>query len=138
MAYTNADIVPAALEGENAATPSNNFSTAYTKHIDSLASSLHPSKNWLEPPLAYALQELARNHKIEQIIWSFDTPIAIKVNDQWLKIDDRFSTTTSTRHQSQLYKLPGARSIPRDANAEEILRVADGLMRYTGSGYVAA
>ena len=65
----------------------------------------------------------------QAVIFSYATPVALKIDDVWIIPDVRYSATTSTKHQSQLWKLNG-RYIPADATAEDIENVLKGYVEY--------
>ena len=114
MHITNAMIVPAAIQGKELSTRSGSFSTL--RHVT--------SRGYL--PTFYADLISRRNgyysgNFVDQVIYSYDTPIAWRERDAidigqhvWVIPDITYSATTSTKHQSQLWKLPNAVRMPAD------------------------
>lgn len=80
--------------------------------------------------LKSVFQHPSINGKIEQTVYSYDTPIALKVMGAWIQPWMMYSMTTSAKHQSQLYILETS-LIPYDCSAQELLRVINGYMYYT-------
>ena len=123
MGLTNADIVPAAMWGKRAKTTTGNFST-------------DPGRMVYTGSLPRKLQEIFYRsiegsmwEEVEHVIYSYSTPIAIKVRGKWLVPDVTYSRTTSAKHQIQLYRLDYD-LIPWDATGEDVERILDGKMRY--------
>lgn len=127
---TNRDIVTYALRGVDAQTKTGNMSTnAYREGFPRLTSYYgHLPKVWrrvLDGGFALGA--------ISQVIYSYSTPIAWHDSRYgWIIPVVSYSTTTSTRHQTHLYRLGGRHiKLPYDASNEEAQRVLDGLMVYT-------
>lgn len=123
MRYTNSDIVPAALRGEDAATYNGNFSTDHYRPGFTRYGA--PYVGYLPPRLATILNQRFSAGAISQVIYSYSTPIAWKDGDVWIIPEVTYSATTSSKHQSELYRLHG-RYIPGDAGMDEYLRVLEG------------
>ena len=121
---SNDSVIPHTKAGTPAKNGTGSFYSAPGIHRPFLA---YYGGSWLAQNMRQALQELAP--KIEFTVYSYSTPIAFRIAGVWLKIDDRFSATTSTRHQTHLWQLD-ARPVMRDATAEDILRIARGQMSY--------
>ena len=126
-ARTNADIIRIALSGQSGCTRNNNFSTAhYQEGYMSYCGQL-PS-GW-----ATILDAAFREGRISQVIYSYSTPIAWHDSRYgWIIPVVSYSITTSSKHQTHLYRLRGQHiAVPYDASAAEIQRVLDGLMSFT-------
>ena len=123
-ARTNSDIPRLAIKGETATTRTGSFSTTANPRGWDI------TQGWLTRRLAGNIAELARAGRITQIIESYRTVIAFKLDGQWIRIDDTHSTTTSCKHETTLYVLPRAVDCPKDATVEELTRIAAGLMTY--------
>ena len=64
------------------------------------------------------------------IVYSFATPIALKMGDVWIIPAVSYSVRTG-RHMGNLYQLDGMRKyIPADASAQEIVDVVRGYISY--------
>ncbi len=70
-----------------------------------------------------------RGDSIVQVIYSYSTPIAWLDAGCWIIPDVTYSTTTSTKHQTHLWRLRGE-YIPWDAGMDEYMRVLNGHARY--------
>lgn len=80
--------------------------------------------------MAKVLDELAQeNGGYEGVVYSYSTPIAVKIAGVWIAPDIAYSATTSGRHQSRLYML-GAVWCPWDAGIEELRSILAGDIRY--------
>lgn len=123
----NDQIVPAARRGVSARTKTYNFSTVSLTD-DPLA---FLDRGHLPKRLREILSERGRAGHIRQIIYSYSTPIAWLDGDVWIRPDVSYSTTTSTRHQSQLWHLPTVRYIPGDAGMDEYMQVVGGHAVYS-------
>lgn len=136
MRYTNADIVPAALAGRNAtATATGSFSTEHYRPEFTRYGA--PYVGLLPRRLAAILNERFAAGQVDQVIYSYSTPIAWHEHEHgiWIIPDVRYSATTSIKHQSQLYPLKGKR-IPYDTPLDEYLRVVERKMEYWAGGTV--
>lgn len=122
---TNGDIVPLAQRGARAVTATYNMSTVpgYSPYGGGY--------------LPHGLQDIFRGmrERISQTIYSYATPIALCIDGVWVIPDVKYSPTTSTKHQSQLWCLVGSVSIPWDATREDVERIIARIMVYTGKGY---
>jgi hypothetical protein len=95
-----------------------------------------PYYGYLPSRLRKILDERFRAGAISQVIYSYSTPIAWLDGDVWIVPDVRYSATTSTKHQSQLYRIRNDRYIPADAGMDEYMQVLKGLAEYSrGYGY---
>lgn len=138
MAYTNADIVPAALQGRDAHTASGNFQTYSVDEFRARYGYTAPHMGHPPRSLQKVLRARYGTGSIRQIIVSYQTPIAWLDGDVWIVPNVTYSVTTSAKHQSQLYRLPNARRVAWDTPLDEYMRVLDGLMVYTDKGTRAA
>lgn len=128
----NDQIVGAALRGENAETKTGNMSTL---RVTSTYFAYHKGnmpKVWHR---IYA--DGVRAAMVDQVIYSYETPIAwLDREHGWVIPIVTYSPTTSSKHQSQLWKLREARRIllPWDATHEDAQRVMDGRMYFANNG----
>lgn len=133
VAPTNASIIGYALRGEDARTGSGNMST------DSFRvgfSRPNPYTGHLPDVWNNFLESAFQDGRISQVIYSYSTPIAWRDEKYgWVVPAVTYSVTTSSKHQTHLYKLRGRRIfLPWDASAEEAQRVMDGKMIFTTLG----
>ena len=126
---TNADIVPLALRGVSAATKTGNMSTDH--YPVGTKSPWAPYVGYLPKRLRVILNQRFKAGTIRQVIYSYSTPIAWLDGETWVVPDVRYGPTTSTKHQSQIWRLRDSVSIPWDCGTEEYQRVLDGLMIYS-------
>lgn len=123
----NSDIPVLALRGVEAKNHTGSFRTFPVKNAYDVpgrgVSHLHPRAH-------SNIDTLIRAGRISHVIMSYSTVLAFKLDGVWCRIDATYSTTTSSKHESQLYRLPGARFVPRDGSIEEWERVAAGRMVY--------
>lgn len=126
------EIVTAAKYGRSLESRSGNFWTV---------PGFTGNRGWMNTTLFYVIQRFG--YRVDQSVYSYGTPIAVKIDGVWLRIDARYSATTSKQHQSRLWSLD-YQWIPKDATFEDIERIVSGVMRYVpGYGdnvgrYVAA
>lgn len=123
MSYTNADIIPAALAGKDARTATGNMST---EHKPYFLGGGHMPKVHAE------LMRSRRSH-VTQVIYSYATPIAWLDDEHgWIIPNVSYSITTSSKHQTHLYRLRGRHiTLAYDATPEDAQRVLDGIMIFT-------
>jgi len=121
MSLTNSDIGRAALNGQTARTYSGNFSTDHFPLGSHYAAAY---KGYLPARLYKILQE--RAPFIDQVVYSYSTPIAWRDNGVWIKPAVTYSATTSSKHSSQI----AGRAVPWDAGMEEYLSVLAGRIAY--------
>jgi len=123
MSYTNSEIVTAALAGKDATTSTGNMST---EHKPFFLGRGHM-------PNAHAELMRSRREHITQIIYSYATPIAWHDDEHgWIIPNVRYSITTSSKHQTHLYRLHGRHiTLAWDATPEDAQRVLDGIMIFT-------
>lgn len=127
MAYTNEDIVKAALRGLNANNGRGTMSTdSYRAGFTRYGA---PYTGQLPPRLAAILDARFRAGTIRQVIYSYATPIAWRDGDMWVIPEVTYSVTTSTKHQTHLYRIRGE-YVPRDAGLDEYLQILSGATRY--------
>ena len=128
MSYTNSQIVTAALEGKDASTPNGNMSTRHVNLNRWAWDTGHMPKAW-----AHLFKGRVRKGAVSQIIYSYATPIAWKDSVHgWIIPQVSYSTTTSSKHQTHLYRLRGRHiTLAWDATAEDAQRVLDGIMIFT-------
>lgn len=128
MAFTNSDIVPAALKGKSRTSATGSFSTEYYRPEFTRYGA--PYVGMLPKRLARILNARFATGAVSQVIYSYSTPIAWKDGDMWVVPFVKYSATTSTKHMPHLYSLPNRQSIPFDAGMDEYMRVLDGAMAY--------
>ena len=125
---TNAQIIGCALRGEDAQTTTGNMSTEKVTHnyIGYYAGKL--PKVW-----RHVLSNAELAGRISQVIYSYSTPIAWHDSQYgWIVPAVTYSPTTSSRHQTHLYKLRVPRTyLPYDATPEDAQRVLDKKMYFT-------
>ena len=133
MAYrknqTNAQIVPLALAGFEGETTTGNMSTnSYRVGY----SRFTPYRGNLPKAWARLLGERFHAGRISQVIYSYSTPIAWQDADYgWIIPRVTYSITTSSKHQTHLYRLRGRNlAMPWDATPEDAQRVMDGRMLF--------
>ena len=122
----NAGIVPAAMRGINATNRRGTFTTdtppaKFAEHVMYLG--------YLPSKLRDILRERFRQGAVVQVIYSYSTPIAWLDAGAWIIPNVRYSATTSTKHQSQLYRLPGAIRIPWDEGMSGYMGLLNGTKR---------
>lgn len=124
MARTNQDIVRYAQQGMFARTSTGAMSTEHTKY---------PSSGRLPRAFRHLLSEAISARRVSQVIYSYSTPIAwLDSEHGWIIPDVSYSITTSTKHQTHLYRLKGRRiSLPYDATEEDAVRVLRGELMFT-------
>lgn len=125
---TNSQIVFHAQCGADAVTKSGAMSTdSFRPEFPRHAA---PYIGQLPPVWARVLNEAFKAGTVMQVIYSYSTPIAWKIVGRgWIIPAVTYSQTTSSKHQSQLYRLRGERIyLPWDATVEDVQRVLDGLM----------
>lgn len=128
---TNANIILHAQYGKDAQTTTGNMSTdsfrpGFTRHAA-------PHVGQLPKPWERVLNGMFRDGVISQVIYSYSTPIAWKVIGRgWIIPIETYSPTTSTRHQTHLWRLKGEHIyLPYDATEEDAMRVMAGIMEFT-------
>ena len=122
----NAGIVTAAMRGIDAKNRTGSFSTdAYRAGVSRYA----PYLGYLPKRLKEILNERFRAGAVVQVIYSYSTPIAWLDAGQWIVPDVSYSITTSSKHQSQLYRLPGAIQIPHDEGINGYMGFLNGTKR---------
>lgn len=126
---TNSDIVTHALRGENAQTTTGNMST---DHFRVGFGRFATYRGNLPNIWYHILNKAALDGRISQIIYSYSTPIAWHDSRYgWIVPDVSYSITTSSKHQTHLYRLRGQRIfLPWDATPEDAQRVLDGKMHF--------
>lgn len=126
---SNADVVLAAVAGR---TMDRRHMNMWTQHFDYPSQWIGGSgSSWLSPRLSNILSERKGTGHVDQVILSYNTPIAWRDSGKWIVPDATYSITTSSKHMSQLYHLPSYNRIPEDAGMEEYLAVLDERIRYT-------
>lgn len=131
----NDQIVPAAMRGESARTKNGNMSTdAYRADFGRYGA---PYRGSLAKVWARWLDSRFKAGAISQVIYSYSTPIAwFDVQYGWTIPAESYSTTTSGKHQTHLWRTTGTTyAIPHDATDEDVRRVFDGEMYFTYKGY---
>ena len=117
----NSGIVPAAMRGINATNGRGTFTTDTTPGYLYLG--------YLPSKLKDILRERFRQGAVVQVIYSYGTPIAWLDAGAWIIPDVRYSATTSSKHQSQLHRLPGAIRIPWDEGMNGYMGLLNGTKR---------
>lgn len=135
--YTNADIVPLALGGKTATT--QNGRGAFSTNFYRVGFTRYgaPYVGYLPKVWARHLNARFADGKIRQVIYSYATPIAwLDEEHGWIVPRVTYSATTSTRHQSQLWRLRSERHIelPWDATDEDLDRVIKGEIVFYRAG----
>lgn len=125
MSFTNAEIVTEAIAGRSARTGNGNMST---RNVDGY---LSVSTGYLANGLARILKDRVESGDVTRVIYSYNTPIAWLDGTVWVIPFARYSITTSTKHQTRMYRLPNRVDIPVDVSADEYARVIAGDMRFT-------
>ena len=124
----NAGIVTAAMRGINATNGRGSFTTdAYRAGTFTRYGA--PRIGRLPRKLVEILDERFRQGAVPQVIYSYSTPIAWLDAGAWIIPNVRYSATTSSKHQSQLYQLPGAIRIPRDEGMNGYMGLLNGTKR---------
>lgn len=122
----NSGIVHAAMRGINATNGRGSFTTdAYPARPRYGA----PYTGRLPKPLQRILNERFQAGAIVQVIYSYSTPIAWLDAGAWVIPNVRYSTITGTKHQSQLYQLPGSIRIPWDEGMNGYMGLLNGTKR---------
>lgn len=133
MSRTNYDVVTAALRGVDAASATGNMSTNAFIPGDRYRAYGAGYLGYLPKTFQRILARQAGT--VSQIIYSYSTPIAWCADGRWIIPQVTYSPTTSSKHQSQLYRLDGERIyLPRDVSDDETDRVMAGLMVFTSTG----
>lgn len=136
---TNDRIVPAALSGADAQNARGSMSTdsyrvGFTRYGAPYVGSL--------PDVWQGILNAAFNAgRVSQVIYSYSTPIAWHDSEYgWIIPRVTYSPTTSTKHQTHLWRLHGRHiALPWDATPADAQRVMDGKMIFETdrSGYYA-
>lgn len=85
---------------------------------------------YIPEKVAKSLQAVADNlGGVSGIIYSYGTPIAVRIDNMWLVPDVKYSATTSSKHQSQLYIL-NPRYLPWDASEDDVYDILNGYVKY--------
>lgn len=133
MAYrknqTNAQIVALAMMGIEGETTTGNMSTETRYRLGYAGSTGHMPKSWTT-----LYRKRNAEHAISTVIYSYNTPIAWLDRDYgWIIPIVSYSITTSSKHQTHLYRLRGRHIyMPGDATPEDAQRVLDGKMVFNG------
>lgn len=127
---TNADVARLALSGRDGESATGDMSTRSTT-----GNRWAPSTGRLPYRLAEILAARFERGAVDQVIYSYGTIIAWRDCGTWIVPDVSYSVTTSGKHQSQLWRLPTLRSIPRDAGMDEYLQILDGFAVYQRGTY---
>lgn len=131
MAYrknqTNAQIVALALRGIEGETTTGNMSTENRAGLPYAGSRGH-----LPAPWAQLYVERAQALAVLRVIYSYNTPIAwLDAEHGWIIPSVTYSPTTSSKHQTHLWRLGGTtRYMPWDATAEDARRVLSGELSF--------
>lgn len=128
---TNAGVVQAARLGRDARNSRGTMSTdAYRAGFTRSGA---PYVGYLPERLRAILDARFREGAVVQVIYSYNTPIAWLDAGCWVIPEVRYSTTTSSKHQSPLWVLRGE-YIPADAGLDEYMQVLNGATRYAFHG----
>lgn len=121
MRYSNSDIVPAANRGIDAANSTESFSTVH--HRPEFTRYGAPYYGHLPQRIRDILDAAFRAGRVDQVVYSYNTPIAFRVDGVWVQPVVSYSMTTSCKHQSQLWELSGSTvRIPWDCGIDEFER----------------
>lgn len=123
---SNYDVVTAALAGKTMDRKSMNMGTVAGNDWYGARLNYYGA---LPTRLKKILDRRRRDGKIRQVIYSYSTPIAWLDGDVWIVPDVTYSITT-TKHQSELWRLNNRRGVPWDAGMDEYLQVLKGATRY--------
>jgi len=123
MSYTNSQIVTAALSGKDAENGRGSMSTEQGR-------SIFISMGYLPTRLKDILRSRAHAGHVDQIIYSYATPIAWLDEGAWVVPTVTYSITTSAKHQTHLYRLPNRVGVPWDCGQEDYLAFIGGTSRY--------
>lgn len=124
MGLTNAEVGNAARAGRDAVSATGNFSTDHYRL--GFPRSYAPYVGYLPRRLQDILHERFRAGAIDQVVYSYSTPIAWRDNGVWIKPAVKYSQTTSSKHSPHI----AGRSIPYDAGIEEYMSVLEGRIEY--------
>lgn len=128
MALTNSQVVPAIAAGRAENGVSNGTGSFWGTSNPSRFARVN--RGYIPHAVGSALDAVAEKHGgVQAIIFSYATPIAVKIAGVWLRPDVTYSATTSSRHQSQLWQLD-ARWLPWDATAQDVEDVIAGYVEY--------
>lgn len=123
----NSGIVLAAMRGINATNGRGTFTTdAYRAGFTRYGA---PYVGYLPKRLQEILNERFQAGAVVQVIYSYSTPIAWLDAGAWIIPNVSYSTTTGTKHQSHLYRLPGAIRIPYDEGINGYMGLLNGTKR---------
>lgn len=126
MRTNNSNVVSIIARGGIAENHTSSFWGADAAH-ESIFSA---RRGYLPEKVARALDEAANQlGGYQAVIFSYATPIALKIAGVWLRPDVTYSMTTSSKHQSQLWQL-GAKWLPADATAQDVRDVIAGYVEY--------
>ena len=126
---TNAQIVPLALAGGEGQTKTGAMSVdRYRVGFPRTT----PYQGSLPKSWARLLSDRFGAGRIEAVIYSYSTPIAwLDADYGWIIPIVRYSTTTSSKHQTHLYRLGGRHIyMPWDATTEDAQRVLSGELSF--------
>lgn len=128
MALTNSQVVPAIAAGRADNGVSNGTGSFWGTSNPSRFARVN--RGYIPHAVGSALDAVAEKHGGPQaIIFSYATPIAVKIAGVWLRPDVTYSATTSTRHATHLWQL-GCRWLPWDATAQDVEDVIAGYVEY--------
>lgn len=128
MALTNSQVVPAIAAGRANNGVSNGTGSFWGTSNPSRFARVN--RGYIPHAVGSALDAVAEKHGGAQaIIFSYATPIAVKIAGVWLRPDVTYSATTSTRHATHLWQL-GCRWLPWDATAQDVEDVIAGYVEY--------
>lgn len=128
MALTNSQVVPAIAAGRAENGVSNGTGSFWGTSNPSRFARVN--RGYIPHAVGSALDAVAEKHGgVQAIIFSYATPIAVKIAGAWLRPDVTYSATTSSRHQSQLWQLD-AKWLPADASVDDVENVIAGFVVY--------
>lgn len=123
MSKTNRQVALAAASGKDAISGSGNFSTRRDPASTNVG--------WHEGTrLGNILAKRIAAGAIQQIVYSFWTPIAWKDSGVWVAADTYYSAITSSHHASKFYLIGPMHYVPEDAGMDEYLSVVEGRSIY--------
>lgn len=122
----NDQVIPEVARGGLA----QNRGGSFSGHGKQLAPHTRVNRGHIPKKVAYALEIVARElGGLQGMVLSYDTPIAVKIAGVWIQPHVTYSTTTSSKHATHLYRL-APRAVPWDASPEDILDIIAGYIEF--------
>ena len=124
MSLTNSQVIPEILRGRDAENGRGSFWGS-----GSPSRWTRVERGYIPRRVAESLDAVAEKHGgLQAIIFSYATPIAVKIAGVWLRPDVTYSATTSSRHAPHLPA--SCRWLPWDASVEDVENVLAGFTVY--------